>query len=119
MSMMVWLVLLALAGTIAYGGWLVRKRWLERARAAEGRMASFAAQVLPPATKSEILPQRKIEELPQQKLLFEAAARAAEAGEPALSIQLYARLIARYPDSGFAAQARAAIEGQKKKLAKG
>ena len=54
----------------------------------------------------------------QQKLLFEAAAKAGEAGEPALSIQLYARLIARYPDSAFVAQARAAVEAQKSKLAK-
>ena len=35
--------------------------------------------------------------LAQQKLLFEAAAKAGEAGEPVLSIQLYARLLARYP----------------------
>jgi outer membrane protein assembly factor BamD (BamD/ComL family) len=57
--------------------------------------------------------------LPQQKLLFEAAAKAAEADEPVLSIQLYARLLARYPDSGFARQVRAAVEVQKKRLAKG
>ena len=53
----------------------------------------------------------------QQKLLFEAAAKAGEAGEPVLSIQLYARLLARYPDSALGAQARAAVEAQKKKLA--
>ena len=53
----------------------------------------------------------------QQKLLFEAAAKAGEAGEAVLSIQLYARLLARYPDSTFASQARAAVEAQKKKLA--
>jgi hypothetical protein len=56
--------------------------------------------------------------LAQQKLLFEAAHKAGEAGEPALAIQLYARLLSRYPDCGFVAQARAAAETQKKKLAK-
>ena len=56
--------------------------------------------------------------LPQQKLLLEAATKAGEAGEPALSIQLYARLLSRYPESAFAAQARAAVEAQKRKLAK-
>jgi outer membrane protein assembly factor BamD (BamD/ComL family) len=56
--------------------------------------------------------------LPQQKLLLEAASKAGEAGEAALSIQLYARLIARYPQTAFAPQARAAVEAQKKKLAK-
>jgi hypothetical protein len=34
-----------------------------------------------------------------------------------LSIQLYAKLIARYPDSALGNQARAAVELQKKKLA--
>jgi hypothetical protein len=56
--------------------------------------------------------------LTQQKRLLEAASKAAEADEPALSIQLYARLLARYPHSDFAAQARAAVETQKKNLAK-
>ena len=54
----------------------------------------------------------------QQKLLYEAASKAGEAGEPVLSIQLYARLLARYPDSTLGTQARAAVEAQKKKLAK-
>ena len=53
-----------------------------------------------------------------QKLLFEAAHKAGEAGEPALAIQLYARLLARYPETAFAAQARAAVESEKRKLAK-
>jgi hypothetical protein len=56
--------------------------------------------------------------LPQQKLLLEAAAKAGEAGEPVLAIQLYARLLARFPDGAFAAQARSAVETQKQKLAK-
>jgi hypothetical protein len=57
--------------------------------------------------------------LAKQRLLLEAAAKAGEAGEPVLSIQLYARLLARYPDSAFAAQAREAVEAQKKNLPKG
>jgi len=100
---------------IGFSGWLAHKRWRERTRAAEGRMAEFAAQLLPAKTVVPAAPAQD----PRQKLLFEAAAKAGDAGEPALSIQLYARLIARYPDSAFAAQARAAVEGQKKKLAKG
>lgn len=58
------------------------------------------------------------DDLPTQKLLFEAAHKAGEAGEPALAIQLYARLLARFPHSAFAAQARAAVEAQKRKLSK-
>ena len=54
----------------------------------------------------------------QQKLLYEAASKAGEAGEAVLSIQLYARLLARYPDSTLGTQARAAVEAQKKKLTK-
>ena len=54
--------------------------------------------------------------LAQQKMLFEAAHKAGEAGEPALAIQLYGRLMARYPATAFAAQVRAAVETLKKKL---
>ena len=46
-----------------------------------------------------------------------AAPEAGEAGEPVLSIQLYARLLARYPDSALGEEARAAVEAQKKKIA--
>jgi hypothetical protein len=52
-----------------------------------------------------------------QKLLLDAGGKAGEAGEPALAIQLYAKLLSRYPKSTFAQQARAAVETQKKKLA--
>jgi hypothetical protein len=51
-------------------------------------------------------------------LLFEAAHKAGEAGEPAIAIQLYARLLSRYPQTAFADQARAAVQAQKKKLSK-
>jgi hypothetical protein len=118
MKMAAWLLTLAAIGVLGYALWTWRRRWQERQRAAEERFASFMAQArpLPPAAGTA----HPVAEpsLPQQKLLFEAAVKAAEAGEPALSIQLYARLIARFPQGAFAAQARAAVEAQKQKLAK-
>ena len=109
---MVWLLTLAAIGVFGYAVWLWLRRLREQRRASEQRMAAFVAQAKP-ALAAQPLP-----EPPQPKLLFEAAAKAAEAGEPALSIQLYARLIARFPDSALVAQARAAVEAQKLKLAK-
>ena len=130
MQTMAWIILVAIIAVLAFGGWLARKRWAERSRAAEAREAKFVAQLAPvppgPAPAAPAMAaapaaahRQDPGSLPQQKLLFEAAAKAAEAGEPVLSIQLYARLLARYPDSGFAGQVRAAVEVQKKKLAKG
>ena len=128
MQTMAWIILVAIIAVLAFGGWLARKRWAERSRAAEAREAKFVAQLapVPPGAAQAAMaaaPAATLRKdpgsLPQQKLLFEAAAKAAEAGEPVLSIQLYARLLARYPDSGFAGQVRAAVEVQKKKLAKG
>jgi HAMP domain-containing protein len=116
MKQVIWLLLLAAMGAIGYTVWKWRERWLERHRAAEERFASFIAQAKPPAPAVE--PPKIDPGLPQQKLLLEAAAKAGEAGEPALSIQLYARLLARYPDTAFGAQARAAVEAQKEKLVK-
>ena len=113
MKVLVWLLLLGALGGVAYLLWRWHQRWLEHKRASEERLASFIAQAKPAAPAVAV-----DSSLPQQKLLFDAAAKAAEAGEPALSIQLYARLIARYPESAFGAQARAAIETQKGKLAK-
>ena len=122
MQTMAWIILVAIVAVLAFGGWLLRKRWIERARAAGAREAEFMMKLAPaptmPATPAAA-PRKDMGSLPQQKLLFEAAAKAAEAGEPVLSIQLYARLLARYPDSGFAGQVRAAVELQKKRLAKG
>jgi hypothetical protein len=114
-----WLILLAIIASLGFGAWLLRKRWIERARAAEARESNFVAGLVPPpaAASASPAPRKDSGGLPQQKLLFEAAAKAAEAGEPALSIQLYARLLSRYPESGFAGQARAAVEVQKKKFA--
>jgi len=119
MKVVIWLLVLAAIGAMGYALWKWRQRWLERKRAAEERFASFIAQARPPAPSMEALqPIPSDATLLQQKLLLEAAAKAGEAGEAALSIQLYARLISRYPQSELGAQARAAVEAQKKKLAK-
>ena len=115
---LLWLVALAALCGIGYLLWGLRRRWLERQRAAEERFASFIAQAKPAAAPPDAPRPALDGSLPQQKLLLEAAAKAGEAGEAALSIQLYARLLARYPQSALAAQARAAVEMQKGKLAK-
>jgi hypothetical protein len=104
MKQIFWLLVIAAAAGFAYWVRSWRRRWMERKRASQERFATFMAQATVAAR-------------PQQKLLLEAAAKADEAGEPVLSIQLYARLMARYPDSPFAAQARAAVEQLKKNLA--
>jgi hypothetical protein len=116
MKMLVWLLVLAALGAVAYTLWTWRQRWLERKRAAEERMASFIAEVRPAVAPPAA--QKVDQTLPQQRLLFDAAAKAGEAGEPALAIELYGRLLARFPQSAFAAQARAAIDAQKQRLAK-
>ena len=115
MKFLVWLVVLGALGGIVYLLWKWRERWVEHQRASEERLAMFIAQAKP-ATPAATLAAADLS-LPQQKLLFEAALKAGEAGEPALSIQLYARLLERYPQSGFGGQAQEAIEQQKRKLA--
>lgn len=128
---MVWLVPAALVAVlIGTGLWLLRRAdRLKRAEAA--RMAAFLAQSAaarrgaeaPPPPQAAVAPAPAApaalnDGLTTQKLLFEAAHKAGEAGEPALAIQLYARLLARFPHTAFAAQARAAAESQKRKLSK-
>jgi len=113
MKMATWLLALAAIAVLGYALWTWRRRWLERQRAAEERFASFLSAAKPALAAAPVDPS-----LPQQKLLLEAGAKAAEAGEPVLAIQLYARLLARYPQSTFAGQARAAVEAQKQRLAK-
>jgi hypothetical protein len=115
MKVLTWLLVFVAIGVLGYAMWSWRQRWLERQRAAEKRLAAFIAEARPAA--AAVTPAAD-NSLGQEKLLYEAAAKAGEAGEPVLSIQLYARLLARYPQSGFAAQARAAVETQKQKLAK-
>ncbi len=116
-----WLLIIASIGVLGYALWTWRQRWQERRRAGEERFASFMAQAKPaaPAPAPAVAVVIAVDPtLPQQKLLLESAAKAAQADEPALAIQLYARLLVRYPASALAAQARAAVEEQKKKLAK-
>jgi hypothetical protein len=132
-TMLFWLLLLAIAGGLAY---LVRqnlRKWNERKLAEEERFKAFmngttgAAQPVEPAAATSATapatpapspppPPAATSGLAQQKMLFEAAHKAGEAGEPALAIQLYGRLMARYPATAFAGQVRAAAEALKKKL---
>jgi hypothetical protein len=136
MTTALWLLLIGILAALA---WLVRhnlRKWQARQLAEEERFAEFmkatagatqlkdspvspAAPHLPPPPTAP-LPVAPLPAggLAQQKMLFEAAHKAGEAGEPALAIQLYGRLLARYPATTLAAPARAAVEALKKKLPK-
>ena len=135
MKIVLWLGLLGVVAGFGYAFWFVLRRHAERKQAAEARVAAFMAQTMRPAApkldaalapapeaapapRPEVAPKpgAAAPDLGMQKLLFEAAFKAGEAGEPALSIQLYARLIARYPGGAFVAQARAAADREKAKL---
>jgi hypothetical protein len=133
MGTLFWLVLLALAAVAGWLLWRSLRQWEARKRAEEERFASFmaetaaaakpnAAALEPAASKaaaaSAAPSPQAIDGLAQQKMLFEAAHKAGEAGEPALAIQLYGRLLARYPATAFAEQARAGAAALKKKLVK-
>ena len=130
MKSVFWLLLIALATAAVWVVWYSLRKWEARKRAEEERIANFvagttAATPKPAAPPPASLPAVPADPVPaaanglaQQKLLFEAAHKAGEAGEPALAIQLYGRLLARYPASAFAGQVRAAVETLKKKLAK-
>jgi hypothetical protein len=137
MRQLVWIILVGIAAALLYGIIAMRRRWAERERASEERFAAFMSKTLPqkeaPAAAplvAPVAPQAARPAAPvaaprtdaaashQQLLLLEAAGKAGEAGEAALSIQLYARLLARYPDSALAGQARAAVEEQKRRLGK-
>jgi hypothetical protein len=147
MKIVIWLLAAAAIGVLVYGIVKWRRRSEELRRASEERSAALMAEVMaaaksrPAPPPAEADPVRAADfaraaelartaenaktadlartaDLAKQRLLFDAAAKAGEAGEPVLSIQLYARLLARYPDSAFASQARAAVEMQKKNLTK-
>ena len=92
----------------------IRERELAEEARAANLLAGLAGTRAAPVTPAP-QPVRAIvtDDLAQQKLLFESAHKAGEAGEPALAIQLYARLLARYPASAFAEQARAGTEALK------
>ncbi len=120
MKLLAWLLALGAVAGLSYWLWSWQRRWAERKRASEDRFATFMAQAMASASApmQAARPAPELAALAAQKLLLEAASKAGEAGEAALSIQLYARLLARYPDTSYAGQARAAVDAQKRKLAK-
>jgi hypothetical protein len=118
MRAIAWLVII---GAIAGIGFLLlrlRKRWQEQKQVAEARLASFVAGTIPAQAKAPLLPPSPAPDpdLGKQRLLLDAAGKVAEAGEPALSIQIFARLLSRYPQTQFAGQARAAVAALKQKV---
>lgn len=132
---MFWVAVLVFAAAVVWIIARVRRIIREKELAAEARaaelLAALAGNARPPgAAPAATVPSPSPapaaaapsaaagNDLAQQKLLFESAHKAGEAGEPALAIQLYARLLARYPSSAFSDQARASAEAQKKKLVK-
>lgn len=132
MTVLFWLVMAAFAAVLVGVAWYVRRKAEERRLAEEARvaafMSSFSAAPRPPETGAAGAapsplpapgkPPAPANDIALQKLLFEAAHKAGEAGEPALAIQLYARLLARYPATGFAEPARAAVTALQKKAVK-
>jgi hypothetical protein len=117
MKSLMWLLAIAAIAVLAYGIVSWRRRSADLSRASEERTAAFMAEMMAAARPTTASP-GDAAALTKQKLLFEAAAKAGEAGEPVLSIQLYARLLARYPDTALAAKAREAVDAQKKNLPK-
>jgi len=123
-----WLVLAGCAATLVWLVWHIRRKAEERRLAEEARVAAFmsglpVARPAPSDTAGASMPvappaPAHANDVAPQRLLFDAAHKAGEAGEPALAIQLYARLLARYPATAFAGEARAAVERLKKKLVK-
>ena len=121
------LFLFVAIGAIAVIVWYLvrlRRQFTERQEAAEARMMTLVAQARPATAAPLLVPAQTTEtappavEAPQERLLFDAAQKAGEAGEPALAIQLYAKLLSRFPKTIFTARARTAVEDLKKKLAK-
>ena len=108
-----WFIFIVSVGVVLYAIVQWRKRWQERQRISEARFEQFIAQARPPTAP---VPATASAATAAERLLLEAARKAGEAGEPALAIQLYARLIARFPQGALAEQARAAVNEQKKKL---
>jgi hypothetical protein len=114
-------LLIAGAAGLAFWFWRAYQHFAERSRASDQRFASAMTDVMSTKAVAPLLPPKPAQDLAgmaQQKLLYEAASKAGEAGEPVLSIQLYARLLSRYPDSTLGTQARSAVQAQKKKLTK-
>lgn len=122
MTILFWLVVAVFAAVLVSLVWYIRRKAEERRFAEEARVAAFVSSLgaaVPPSTPKPAPaqpPSSLSGDIALQKLLFESAHKAGEAGEPALSIQLYSRLLARYPATTFAVPAREAVEAQKKRL---
>ncbi|MEW5863545.1 MAG: hypothetical protein AB1773_08140 [Pseudomonadota bacterium] len=125
MRQVAWILALAIGAGLAYWVWHGMRRYREKKEAEAARTAEFLARAAalaaakpagnPAPAAANAAPGAGVAQtLAQEQLLFDAATKAGEAGEPALAIQLYARLIARYPASALAGQARARIEAQKR-----
>ena len=123
MKGMFWLTVLFAVAVVVWVIARIRRTIREREQAEEARAASLLAGLVgksaapanpaPPPARAAVG-----DDVAQQKLLFESAHKAGEAGEPELAIQLYARLLARYPASAFAEQARVGADALKRKLVK-
>ena len=127
MNSLFWLLVIGFVMTAAGIVWYTLRKAAQRKLAEEARMASFLAATAKKTGPADALPAVAPVSavaapagagLAQQRLLFEAAHKAGEAGEPALAIQLYARLLARFPATSFAEPARAAVAALKNKLRK-
>jgi TolA-binding protein len=125
MRFVAWMLALVIVAGLIYAVRRAYAQWLDRDNASEARMASLLAQARSAAGPAvgalpgaAAVPAAVTKEALQERLLFDAAAKTAQAGEPVLAIQLYARLLSRYPQSTLAAQARAAVAEQKTKLAR-
>ncbi len=116
MRFVAWMLVVLIAAGLVYVIRRAYMQWNERSRAAEERMATLLAQAK--AAGPQTASAAPLQEAAQERLLFDAAAKTAQAGEPALAIQLYARLLSRFPQTAFAMQARAAVAEQKARLAK-
>jgi hypothetical protein len=110
MKGMLWIIVVAALAVLAWSLWRARARMAERRQAEEARAATLLAQAIKRPGAAPANPP------PEAKLLLEAAVKAGEAGEPALAIQLYARLLARFPQSPLLAQAHAGIGAQRARL---
>jgi hypothetical protein len=121
-----WFIVLGTIVGIVWYLMRLRRQFAERQEAAEARMMTLMTQVRPTTAAAPLLTPvptgeaaaPPAAEAPQERLLFDAAHKAGEAGEPALAIQLYAKLLSRFPKTIFTARARSGVEEQKKKLAK-
>ncbi|MBW8905375.1 MAG: hypothetical protein JF611_06870 [Betaproteobacteria bacterium] len=133
MKLLAWLLIIACFASLWWGVTRWRKGLKERDAASEARFAALLAQAKPGAGSASSVaaapaaaspPRASPPALPpgavarEERLLVDAATKAGEAGEPVLAIQLYARLLSRFPQTSFAAYARSAVAELKKKVAK-